>query len=127
MEKRFYLGTFILAALLALSIGTSAAMKAIHRPMEADLKEAARLALEDNLETALPLAQRAYSRWEQFHSIIASFADHSPMDDTDTLFQEMLIYGQTEEVPHFIACCQELAVMAEAMYDAHRFSLKNLL
>ena len=127
MEKRFYLGITILAILLVISIGTSAAMKAIHQPMEADLKEAARLALEGNTESAFPLAQRAYNRWERFHSIIASFADHSPMDDTDTLFQEMLVYGQTEEAPHFIACCRELAVMAEAMYDAHRFSLKNLL
>ena len=127
MEKRFYLGIGILAVLLVLSIGTAAAMRAIHRPMEADLNHAARLALAEDLESALPLAQRAYARWENYHSVIASFADHSPMDDTDTLFQEMLVYGQTEEVPHFIACCRELAVMTEAMYDAHGFSLKNLL
>lgn len=127
MEKRFYLGVAILAVLLSISIGTSAAMKAIHQPMEADLQQAARLALEEDLEKAFPIAQRAYDRWEKYHGVIASFADHNPMDDTDTLFQELLVYGQTGEAPHFAACCRELAVMAEAMYDAHVFSLKNLL
>ena len=127
MEKRFYLGVVILAALLAISIGTAIVMTFIHQAVAQDLQDAAQLALENNLEEALPLANGAYDRWEQYHAVTASFADHSPMDDTDTLFQEMLVYGKTGEVPHFAACCRELAVMAEAMYDAHVFSLKNLL
>lgn len=127
MEKRFYLGLGILLVLLGLGIGAEAGMKALHQPVEALLYEAADLALEENLEEALPLAQGAYVKWQKQHSITASFADHSPMDDTDTLFQELLVYGQTEEVPHFAASCRELAVLINAMYDAHAFSLKNLL
>ena len=127
MEKRFYLGLGILLVLLALGIGAAAGMKAVHQPVEDLLDRAARLALDENLEEALPLAQRAYERWEQCHSFTASLADHTPMDDTDTLFQELLVYGQMEEIPHFAACCRELVVMVEAMYDAHAFSLKNLL
>ena len=115
MEKRFYLGVIILALLLTICIGVAIVMTVIHQNVEKDL------------EDALPIAQRAYDRWETFHSVTASFADHSPMDDTDTLFQEMLVYGQTGELPHFAACCRELTVMTEAMYDAHVFSLKNLL
>ena len=110
MEKRFYLGLLILLMLLGLGIGT-----------------AANLALADNLEEALPLARKAYKSWQKSHSFTASLADHSPMDNTDTLFQEMLVYGQTAEIPHFAACCRQLTVMVEAMYDAHAFSLKNLL
>lgn len=127
MEKRFYLGLAILALILAATIGVSMGMKAMHEPVQQLLTQAADLAAEENLEQALPLAQKAYNRWQRYHSLTASFADHSPMDDTDTLFEEMLVYGQMAEVPHFIACCRELAVMTEAMYDAHAFSLKNLL
>jgi len=127
MEKHFYLGLAILILLLALGIGTAAVMQAIHEPVQTQLARAAELALEDKLDAALPLAEKAYDRWQKYHSVTASFADHTPMDDTDILFQEMLVYGQTEEFPHFIACCRELAVMTEAMYDAHAFSLKNLL
>ena len=127
MEKRFYLGVVILALLLTICIGAAIVMTLIHQSIANDLEDAAQLALENDLDGALPIAQRAYDRWETFHSVTASFADHSPMDDTDTLFQEMLVYGQTGELPHFTACCRELTVMTEAMYDAHVFSLKNLL
>lgn len=127
MERRFYLGLAILLLLLGLGIGTALCMKAIHAPVETTLAEAAQLAMEGHPEQALALAESAYERWQKYHSLTASFADHSPMDDTDTLFQEMLVYGQMEEFPHFIACCRELVVMTSAMYDAHVFSLKNLL
>ena len=126
MEKRFYLGLIILAVILATSIGVTLGMRAMHEPVQQLLTQAADTAQED-WEQALSLAQKAYDRWQNYHSMTASFADHSPMDDTDTLFQEMLVYGQTKEVPHFIACCRELTVMTQAMYDAHTFSLKNLL
>lgn len=127
MEKRFYLGLAILVLLLALGIGTTAIMQTIHEPVADALYQAADLALEDNLNGALLLSQKAYARWQKYHSLTASFADHSPMDDTDTLFQEMLVYGKTGEIPHYVACCRQLAVLAQAMYDAHVFSLKNLL
>ena len=127
MEKRFYLGLAILLLLLGLGIGTSAAMKALHAPVEQLLEDAAAIALEGKLEDALPMAKAAYSRWQKYHGLTASFADHSPMDDTDTLFQEMLVYGQMEEIPHFAATCRQLVIMTEAMYDAHVFSLKNML
>ena len=127
MGKHFYLGIGILILLLALGIGTTAVMRSIHEPVERNLEKAADLALSGNLEQALPLAQKAYERWQKYHAVTASFADHSPMDDTDTLFQEILVYGRMEEIPHFAACCRELVVMTEAMYDAHVFSLKNLL
>lgn len=126
MEKRFYLGLVILLVLLGLGIGTAEGMKALHAPVEQLLSQAADLAETGSLAEAFPLAQRAYTRWQRFHSVTASLADHSPMDDTDTLFQEMLVYGQMEELPHFVAACRELTVMTQAMYDAHVFSVKNI-
>ena len=127
MEKRFYLGCVILAVLLGLSIGAALGMKAAHHPVKDLLDQAAQLAMEEHMDAALPLAQSAYDQWQKRHSLTASLADHSPMDDTDTLFQEMLVYGELGEIPHFAACCRELTFMVEAMYDAHAFSLKNLL
>ena len=127
METRFYLGLVILLVLLGLGIGAGIGMRVVHQPVETLLTQAANLAMEDNLEEALPLARKAYKTWQKAHSFTASLADHSPMDDTNTLFQEMLVYGQMEEVPHFAACCRQLTVMVQAIYDAHTFSIKNLL
>ena len=127
MERRFILGLTLLILVLALALGTAAGMKAIHAPGEAALEKAARLALSGNLEQAIPLAREAYSRWQKYRGITAAFADHTPMDDTERLFREMLIYAETEEVPHFAACCEQLSAMLKAMYETHSFSLKNIL
>ena len=59
--------------------------------------------------------------------ITAAFADHNPMDDTERLFREMLVYAETGEDPHFAACCSELSAMLKATYETHGFSLKNIL
>ena len=127
MERRFILGIGILLLVLSLAIGAAMGMRAIHRPAEAALSQAAELTLAGNFEQAVPLAKGAYSRWQKYRGVTAAFADHGPMDDTERLFQEMLIYAQTGEQPHFAACCSQLSAMLKAIYETHGFSLKNIL
>ena len=127
MERRFVVGLVILLLVLALAVGTAVGMKAIHAPGEAALTEAARLALDGQMEQAIPLARQAYSRWQKYRGITAAFSDHTPMDDTERLFREMTVYAQAGEAPHFAACCTELSAMLKAMYETHGFSLKNIL
>ena len=127
MERRFILGLVILTLVLALAVGAAIGMKAIHEPAETALSQAAQLALAGNMEQAVPLAREAYSRWQKYKGITAAFADHSPMDDTERLFREMLVYAETGEDPHFAAYCSELSAMLKATYETHGFSLKNIL
>ena len=127
MERRFLLGLAILILVLAFAIGAAISMKAIHAPGEEALAQAARFALAGDMEQAVPLARGAYQRWQKYRGITAAFADHSPMDDTERLFQEMQVYAVAGEAPHFAACCTQLSAMLKAMYETHRFSLKNIL
>lgn len=127
MERRFLLGLTILILVLAFAIGTAAGMKAIHKPAETALAQAAQLALSDDMEQAVALARNAYDRWQKYRGITAAFADHNPMDDTERLFQEMLVYAKSEEIPHFAASCTQLSAMLKAIYETHGFSLKNIL
>lgn len=127
MERRFVLGIVLLVLVLALCVATTLGMKAIHAPSETNLEKATQLALEDNMDAAISLAMDAYDRWRKFQKLTAVFANHNPMDDTERLFRQMLIYAQAEEAPHFAACCSELSAMLKAMYEAHGFSLKNIL
>ena len=127
MERRFILGIVILALVLALAVGVTLGMKAIHAPGEAALEQAAQFALADNMEQAVSLAREAYDRWQKYRGITAAFADHSPMDDTEQLFREMLVYAEAGEDPHFAACCTQLSAMLKAMYETHGFSLRNIL
>lgn len=126
MERRFLLGIGILVVILAFSIGVSIGMKAMHAPAERSLTLAAQYALAGNMEQAKPLAREAYHRWSAYRSITAAFADHTPMDDTERLFQEVLVYAETGEDAQFAACCRQTSVMLRATYEAHRFSFKNV-
>lgn len=127
MERRFVLGIVLLLVVLIFAICTGVGMKVIHKPGETALNRAAQLALEDNMEQAIPLAKEAYNRWQTYRNLTAAFADHSPMDDTERLFKEMLVYADTGETPHFAACCSQLSAMLRAFYETHSFSLKNIL
>ena len=127
MERRFLLGLTILILVLAFAIGTAVGIKAIHAPSEAALTQAARLAKADDMEQASHLARNAYDRWQKYRNVTAAFADHNPMDDTERLFREMLVYAEAEEIPHFAACCTQLSAMLKATYETHGFSLKNIL
>ena len=127
MERRFILGLAILLLVLVFAIGASLAMKAIHAPGENALNQAGQLALAGDMEQAVPLAQEAYARWQKYRGITSAFADHNPMDDTERLFREMLVYAQAGEEPHFAACCTQLSAMLRAIYETHAFSLKNIL
>lgn len=127
MERRLILGITLLVLVLAFAIGTGIGMRAIHAPAETALTQAAQLALAGDMEQAVPLAMEAYGRWQKYRGITAAFADHNPMDDTERLFREMLVYAEAGEAPHFAACCTQLSAMLKATYETHGFSLKNIL
>ena len=124
---RGYIGLGILIVFLVLGIGVSMVMHNAHQPACQLLNQAADLTLSGDFEGAVPLAMAAKSRWETAWNGTAVVADHGPMDDVDALFAEMEIYAKTGEVPHFAACCRELAQRVEAVSEAHRFSWWNLL
>lgn len=125
--KRLWIGIAILAVLLAGSLSISFAMEKIHRPIARDLESAAQKALDEDWETALTLFHKANARWEKYHRFTAAFADHTPMDEMDTLLEELEIYAKQQENPHFSATCAHLYFMATAIAESHSASWWNLL
>lgn len=123
--KRIWIGIGILTVLLALVVGVQTAMRRIHLPIEEDLIRARNAALAGDWEKATAHADRARKRWEDYHELTATVADHSPMDELDTLFAELTVYGRERETPHFAATCSAAAQIAEAMADAHAIKLGN--
>lgn len=126
MRQRLLLGIAILILVLAFSIGAAIGMKAIHKPGEIWLTQAAEYALAGDMEQAIPLARETYQRWTEYRGITSAFADHTPMDDTERLFREMLVYAETGEDSQFAACCVQASAMLRAIYETHGFSLKNI-
>lgn len=125
--KRLLLGLLILAVLLCGCLAISAAMAEIHRPIADCFGTAARLALRENWTEAAAQLERACNRWEKFRPFTAAFADHTPMDEIDALLEEVAIYAEMWENPHFSAACGRLYFLETAMAESHLLRWWNLL
>lgn len=124
---RGWLGVGILVLFLILGFVTASAMNGAHIPTEKLLAQAAEDALTGDFEDAVALGMEAKTRWDRHWNGTATVADHAPMDDVDALFAEMEIYAESQEKPHFAACCKELSQRIQAVAGAHRFSWWNVL
>lgn len=117
--RRLSIGVALLAALLALGVGIAVGMDGIHARSAAALDAAADAALDGDWQTAQLLSQQAQQMWRQNWQMVACVADHSPMDEIDTLFAQLPAYARGGEGVHFAATCAQLARLLEAMGDAH--------
>ena len=125
--KHFWLGAGLLSVFLILGILVSVFMKNTHMEISQTLEEAVQKAISGDLETGIRLGEKAKKSWEKCRQGTAAVADHSPMDEIDSLFAEMEIYAQAREAPHFAACCAQLSQLVKAMYDAHALTWWNFL
>ncbi len=125
--RRLWLGLGILGILLALSVTVFVAMDRIHAPIAHTLSQAAQAAEQEDWETASALASEARARWEQYRHFTAMVADHTPMDELDGLFQELEVYAQEAENPHFAATAQHLSALAAGMADSQKPCWWNVL
>ncbi len=125
--KRLFIGIAVLSLLFAMGIFLSCATKKIYAPIAAQLDSAAESALSGDTEGGKIQALDAREKWHRWKNATTTVADHTPMEEIDHLFREMEIYAATGEVPHFAACCAQLAAMIRDMGEAHRLNLWNLL
>ncbi len=125
--KRLYIGISVLVVLLAVGLFISFAINRMYAPIISLLDDAAEAALREDISTATEKAEKARALWERCKQATATVADHTPMEEIDHLFAEADIYAKSEEVPHFAACCAQLAAMVQNMGEVHKPNLWNLL
>lgn len=127
MEKRFYLGVGILAFFLILGLVISMIVLNTGTPLSQQLAQASQEALSGDLETGISLAVQAKTQWEASWHSTAMVADHAPMDEIDSLFAQMEVYAQAGDRLHFGSYCARLSELVQAIVDAQRLNLWNLL
>lgn len=125
--KRFWIGFVLLLILLIGGFASSFALDKLHTPISDELSLAAEAALDDRWAEAVSLAQRARSQWEKQRHAVAAITSHTPMEQIDSLFEELEVYRTEEEVLPFAACCASLSALVDAMAEAHSMSWWNLL
>lgn len=127
MTRRFYLGLGILVLFLGLGLFVSFGLARIHEPVSETFSRAAREALDGNLSEGISLARQAESRWQKYQKATASVADHTPMDEIESLLAEMKVFAEAEDGTHFAACCAQLSRMVQSVADAHDPGWENIL
>lgn len=127
MQRRFWYGLGILAVLLALGLGTSWSMKSMQRPVTDALEQAAQAVMEGNLEKGKALALQAQDAWQEHREKATAVADHGPLEEIDSLFAQIQIYGQAGKSADFAAYCTRLAKLVAAVEEAHSLNWQNLL
>ncbi len=117
--RRMYAGLGILLVLLAISIGVTIVMEAVHNPISQALEEAIEAARQGNWALAEDRAFGAKNRWEQYWQFTAAVADQTPMDELDGLFAELEAFLDAREMPHFEVTARHLSQLAQAMAMSH--------
>lgn len=125
--KRLWIGAVLLLVLLGVGIGTALGMEYIHEPVSRDLEQAAQAAQQGDWQQAELLYRRAKDSWERSWRLTATVADHTPMENIDSLFAELEVYAQEQEDVHFAACCAQLSRQTRAVGEAHSMNWWNLL
>lgn len=125
--KRFIIGLVVLSSLLIIGLLVARSTEKMYAPVVSLLEEAADTALNGDFAVAKSRSEEAKRLWDQCKKMTATVADHTPMEEIDHLFTEAEIYGKTQEIPHFAACCAQLAAMVRDMGDAHALNMWNLL
>lgn len=125
--KRVWLGTGLLAFFLVLGILLSVWMTVTHAHISEHLVDARELSQSGNMTEAGMSAQNAASLWETYRNRIATLADHTPMEEIDSLFCELGVYLRMDEPVHFAATCARLELLVQAMGDAHSINWWTVL
>ncbi len=124
---RFWFGLTLLALMLAAGLWIGLGMDHAHQDIAAILEQAAEQAMAGDLEQGIALSRQAQTQWDSSWQRTATVADHAPMDEIDSLFAQLQIYGQAGNTVDFAAYCTRLSKLVTAVGEAHALSWKNLL
>ena len=125
--KRSWIGLGILAVLLVLCLSVSCFLSRSQDPIARALAQAGEFAGQGDWEKALPLFALAQGQWMRWRKGVACVADHTPMEEIDSLFAQLSRYAAGENREEFVPGCAALVTKIEAMADAHGLSVWGLL
>lgn len=125
--KRLWLGVAILLVVLMVGTGLSIAFSRLHTPISETLNEAGRAALAEDWEKATALANAAGADWEKIRHFTAAVAEHTPLEEMDSLFARLEVLCRARETAEFSAVCAELSILATTMGQSQSIVWWNLL
>lgn len=125
--KRSIFGFALLVILLTTGIAAAVWMDDHHSPITSDLSIAAQCALEGDWKNAQFHLGQAEEAWRRDWHRDAALTDHEPMEEIDSLFSRLAVYGTLGDTGEFSAGCRELAGRIDSLSDTHGLKWWNFL
>ncbi len=125
--RRFLLGVALLTALLFFGLWIRAGTDKVLIPISHRLQQASLQCLSGDFAQGQALAEQAQQDWDSVWHYIASFTDHAPMDEIDSLFGQLETFYAESNTADFAACCAKLSRLVRAVADAQIPSWWNIL
>ena len=125
--KRSKFGLGLLIALLILGILSTWAMGRTTAPITETVRQAGEAGFREDWPLAEEKMGEARARWEKRYPLCASLTDHEPMEEINSLFAQLAVYGESRDGQNFAAVCALLAENLEAIGEAHMLKWWNVL
>lgn len=125
--KRLWIGVGFLAVMLAAGIWLTLFFADIHKPLSDSLQQAAQYAKTGQWEQADNLTRQAREDWTRYRNLIAAVADHEPLEEMESLLEQLELYGQSRDSVEYAALCARIAALADAMGESQQLTWWNLL
>ena len=125
--KRLWFGVGLLILLLLLGAAITVYVGQLQARISSQLLRAADAAQAGLWEDTALYCSRAETLWEQQRHMIASIADHEPMEEVDSLFSQLEILLQARDPVAFSLTCSSLEVFVRAIGEAHSISWWSIL
>ena len=125
--RRSLFGFILMIALMVMGIAAAVWMEEHHTLIAEDLSAASRYAIDGDWENARDHVERAEEAWQKRWHRDAALTDHQPMEEIDSLFSRVAVYGELKATGDFSAGCRELSRRVEALSDVHGIQWWNFL
>lgn len=125
--KRFWIGVIVLAVMLVSGFASAFALGKLHNTIADTLEQAAELVQTGHREQAEQKVEQAAAMWEKYHHLAASFADHEPLEQIDSLFAQLRVYFRVGREKDIADACVQLSSLSRDVAESHGLSWWSLL
>ncbi len=125
--KRLWNGAALLVLFLAAGIFSTFATQRFHQGLSRQLEATASAAMAEDWEQTALLLHQCRSRWIRYRNFVAAVASHEPIEEIDSLYDQLEIYFYRRDSQGFALCCAALRHKTRALGEAQSINWWNLL
>ena len=125
--KRFWIGVVLLTALFAAGVGLCMGITALHHRLSRQLDDACAAVQLGDWEKATALTDSAKAEWERWQHFVASFVDHAPLEQMESLFAELEVFRNRRLAVDYAAICTNLSHLSKAIGESHKLTWWSFL